>query len=135
MWKEVNIVEYRLIGKCPVCSGRLKVTRLKCTGCSTVIENDFRLSKFETLEQEQLKFIEVFLKCRGNIKDVEKELGISYPTVRGKLDDVIEALGYNVAKKSAPSSSDVLDLLEKNEITAEQAVKMLKESNSAISQK
>ena len=120
-------MEYRLIGKCPVCGGRLKVTRLKCTECSTVIENDFKLSKFESLEQEQLRFIEVFLKCRGNIKDVEKELGISYPTVRGRLDEVIEALGYNVAKKPVPNGQDVLDLLEKNEITAEQAVKMLKD--------
>lgn len=124
----MKIVEYRLIGKCPVCSGRLKVTRLKCTGCSTIIENDFRLSRFENLEPDQLKFVEVFLKCRGNIKDVEKELGISYPTVRARLDDAIEALGYKVVpQKSLPDRKEVLDLLEKGDITAEQAVKMLRE--------
>jgi hypothetical protein len=71
--------------------------------------------------------VETFLKCRGNIKDVEKELGISYPTVRAKLDDVITALGYNVAKKATVNSTDVLDLLEKGEITPDQAVDMLKE--------
>lgn len=120
-------MEYKVLSRCPVCNGRLKVTKLKCTSCNTVIENDFKLSKFEYLDGEQLNFIETFLKCRGNIKDVEKELGISYPTVRAKLDDVIGALGYNVVRKPTVNSKDILDMLEKGEITAEQAVSMLKD--------
>jgi hypothetical protein len=120
---------YRVISKCPVCSGKLRVTKLKCTKCNTVIENDFEFSKFEYLGEEHLNFMEVFLKCRGNIKDVEKELGISYPTVRAKLDEVVSALGYNTeVKKPSVSHKEIIDMLEKGEISAEQAVNMMKEN-------
>lgn len=118
---------YKVLTLCPVCRNRLKITRLKCSKCGTVIENDFELNKFSYLGREELDFIEVFMRCRGNIKDVERELGISYPTVRAKLDDVITALGYTVEKKPSSSSSDVLERLEKGEITAEEAVNLLKE--------
>jgi len=119
-------VAYKILSKCPVCSSRLKVTRLKCDGCNTVVENQFELSKFDYLNSEQLSFIEVFLKSRGNIKDVEKELGISYPTVRAKLDEVITALGYTVLKqKPSTDKKEVIDMLEKGEITADEALKML----------
>ena len=119
---------YRLISKCPVCSGKLRVAKLKCSKCGTVIENEFEFSKFEYLSEEQLRFMEVFVKCRGNIKDVERELGISYPTVRAKLDDVIAALGYDVIKKPAIESGEIIEMLEKGEITADQAVVMMKEN-------
>lgn len=119
---------YKVLNRCPVCSSKLKVTRLKCNQCGTVIENDFELSKLAYLTTEQLNFIEVFIKSRGNIKEVEKELGISYPTVRAKLDEVVAALGYTVTRqRDLPNSKDVIDMLEKGEITAEQAVNMLKE--------
>ena len=117
---------YKILSKCPVCSSKLKVTRLKCDGCSTVVENKFELSKFDYLNSEQLSFIEVFLKSRGNIKDVEKELGVSYPTVRAKLDEVITTLGYTVAKqKPSTDKKEVIDMLEKGEITADEALRML----------
>lgn len=119
---------YRLISKCPVCSGKLRAVKLKCSRCGTVIENEFELSKFESLGDEQIKFLETFVMCRGNIKDVEKELGISYPTVRAKLDDVISALGYVVVKKPAIESTEIIDMLEKGEISADQAVSMMKEN-------
>lgn len=117
---------YKILCKCPVCSSRLKVTRLKCDECSTVVENKFELSKFDYLNNEQLNFVEVFLKSRGNIKDVEKELGVSYPTVRAKLDEVITTLGYTVLKqKPSTDKKDVIDMLEKGEITADEALTML----------
>lgn len=117
---------YKILSKCPVCSSRLKATRLKCESCNTVVENQFELSKFDYLNSEQLSFIEVFLKSRGNIKDVEKELGISYPTVRAKLDEVIISLGYTVTKqKPSTDKKEVVDMLEKGEITADEALKML----------
>jgi len=119
---------HRLISRCPVCSGRLRAVRLKCSKCGTVIENEFELSRFESLGEDQVKFLETFVMCRGNIKDVERELGISYPTVRAKLDDVISSLGYAVAKKPAMESADIIDLLEKGEISADQAVSMMKEN-------
>lgn len=121
-------MSYRAMSKCPICSAKLKIVKLKCNKCGTVIENDFEFSKFEYLEEEQLNFIEVFLKCRGNIKDVEKELGVSYPTVRAKLDEVVSSLGYTVVKKSTVSNKEIIDMLEKGELSAEQAINMIKEN-------
>lgn len=119
----------KIISRCPVCDGQLKVTKLKCENCQTVIENDFALSKFDYLSEEELHFTETFIRCRGNIKEVEKELGISYPTVRARLDGIIRALGYeDTARKDAEAMrrEDILNSLEKGEITAKQALAMLK---------
>ena len=93
------------ISQCPVCDGELSVVRLKCAKCGTVIENDFTLSKFDYLSAEELHFTETFIKCRGNIKEVEKELGISYPTVRAKLAGVIQRLGF---EKDAAQDEEML---------------------------
>ncbi|MDO4544545.1 MAG: DUF2089 domain-containing protein [Bacillota bacterium] len=119
----------KVISQCPVCGGALKVTRLKCEECDTVIENDFVLSKFDYLSAEELFFTETFIRCRGNIKEVEKELKISYPTVRSKLDVVIKKLGYeDEAKKDEEmiKRETVLKALEQGEITAEEAIQQLK---------
>lgn len=89
------------------------------------------MSKFEYLTSEQLNFIEVFLKNRGNIKDVEKELGISYPTVRAKLDEVIGALGYNVTPAPSVDKKKVVDMLDKGEISADEAIKILNEGSTS----
>ncbi|MCK0470458.1 DUF2089 domain-containing protein [Halalkalibacter sp. APA_J-10(15)] len=119
---------YPIITSCPVCSHTMKVTKLHCTHCHTTIENQFELSKFAALSKEQLHFAEVFITCRGNIKEVEKELGISYPTVRGKLTEIISALGYEQEKKTVSADkSKVIQMLEDGEISSEDAIKLLKE--------
>ena len=115
------------LGKCPVCGQDTEVTSISCGECGTRIEGRFRLCRFCRLTDEQKDFIETFVKCRGNIKDVERELGISYPTVRAKLDDVVTALGYTVAKKPTINSKEIVDMLEKGEISAEQALNIMKE--------
>ncbi|MBN2259108.1 MAG: DUF2089 domain-containing protein [Clostridiales bacterium] len=115
-----------ILGKCPVCGGKLRVTRMACYNCETKIEGEFGLDKFSYLSKEEKAFVEIFVKNRGNIKEIEKDLGVSYPTVRRLLDQAIESLGYNVipdAKKI--SDVEVLDKLEKGEITAEEAFKLL----------
>jgi hypothetical protein len=119
---------YKLLNKCPVCNSKLKIVKLKCSGCGTIIENEFEQSKFDYLSKQQRDFVEAFIKCRGNIKDVEKELGISYPTVRAKLDDVIQVLGYSITKKTEVKTKKVLDMLENGEISAKEAVKMMNEN-------
>lgn len=118
-----------IIGKCPVCNERLNATRLKCNSCSTIIENNFKLSKFDYLLNEQLYFIEVFLRCRGSIKEVEKELKISYPTVRAKLDEIIKIFESDEEelKRKNKENNKVLELLEKGEIDIEEALKKLNE--------
>lgn len=119
---------YRILSKCPVCNGKLQAIKLKCDKCNTIIENNFEFSKYDYLDEEHLDFIEIFLKCRGNIKDVEKELGISYPTVRLKLNEVISALGYTVVKKNSIGNKEIIDMLERGEISAEQAINMINEN-------
>ena len=120
---------YQVISRCPVCGGKLKVVRLQCENCKTDIENNFHLSKFDYLSAEDLFFAETFLKCRGNIKEVEKELKISYPTVRSRLDDVIGKLDgkTTAAPLSANRRKDILDALEKGDISPDEALKQLKE--------
>lgn len=118
---------HKVISRCPVCNSNLKVTRLECKKCGTIIQNEFELSKFAYLKKEQLYFIEIFLKCRGNIKDVEKEMGLSYPTVRAKLDDVIFALGYNLDKRPKVDNREIINMLENKQITYEQAIEMLED--------
>jgi len=121
---------YKLISDCPVCGSELRAVKLSCTACGTSIESEFTLSKFEQLSADQLHFVEAFLRCRGSIKDVEKELGISYPTVRGKLDDVLQALGYTVAKEEPSEVKSIIDQLESGEITPEDALKKIKKNKS-----
>lgn len=117
------------IGKCPVCGNGTEVTRINCDECGTQIEGHFHLCKFCRLTAEQKSFIDVFIKCRGNIKEVEKELGVSYPTVKNKLEDAATALGYKVEPEpvSPGKRKEILDKLNSGEITVEDAVNLLKE--------
>ena len=115
-----------VIGICPVCDNKLKVTQLSCKSCGTQINGEFELCKFCQLEKEQKYFAEIFIKNRGNIKEIEKELGISYPTVRRLLDEVIEALGYKEqVRYDLVNQSEVLEKLSKGEISSDQALKLL----------
>lgn len=119
-------------GKCPVCGEKMDVVELHCPNCDTSLEGHFQTCKFCNLTNEQKSFIEIFIKSRGNIKEVERELGISYPTVRGRLEAVIEALGYRVepSREEVETSSkrrEILDALSRGELTSEEAVKRLKQ--------
>ena len=120
-------MSYPVISDCPVCSETLKITRLHCPHCHTTIENEFELSKLASLSNDQLRFVEVFLACRGNIKEVEKELGISYPTVRGRLNDVVSSLGYVEKKKNEVDEKNIIAMLENGEISPEEAIRLLKD--------
>ena len=73
--------------------GELSITRLHCRTCGTALEGEFGVGRFGRLEREQLSFLESFLRARGNLKELERELGISYPTVRGRLETLLRALG------------------------------------------
>lgn len=114
---------------CPICDNKLNITKYQCISCGTEISGNFELNKFATLNQEQLDFIEVFVLCRGSIKEIEKELGISYPTVRNKLDNVISALGHKITSNDSQSKLDILNMLDNGELTTEEATLLLKELN------
>lgn len=103
----------------------MAVTKLHCPSCHTSIEGDFEPCRFCRLSAEQRQFIEVFLTSRGNIKEVERLLGISYPTVRSRLDNVLEALGYRVERDQDQRRKEIIEALNKGEITSQEAIKLL----------
>lgn len=86
-----------VIGYCPVCQKKLMVKTLRCNECDTEITGDFEMSPFDYLTQEQKNFALVFIMSDGNIKEIERKLNISYPTVKKNMDDLKGALGVKVS--------------------------------------
>jgi hypothetical protein len=123
-----------VISTCPVCSSELAVTRLHCRSCGTTLEGDFSVGRFGRLSREQLTLLESFLRSRGNLRDMERELGISYPTVRTRVEALVRALGFgprgddDQADEQAAQEGAVgdprqviLERLARHEIGAEEA--------------
>ncbi|MEQ8175684.1 MAG: DUF2089 domain-containing protein [Syntrophomonadaceae bacterium] len=115
-----------------MCNQELTVSRLSCPQCKTSLDGEFSTCRFCQLPSEQVEFVEVFIKCRGNIKEVEKELGISYPTVRNRLEGVIQALGFKAErpeqKQQEEMREQILDALERGDIDPREAIDQLKKS-------
>lgn len=114
---------------CPVCGGQYETTRLTCSSCKSELSGTFGGCDFCKLTEEESFFVLTFLKCRGSIKDVEKSLGISYPTVRSRLDAVIKRLGLESSMSSDEIKEErkvIFDRLDKGEITADEAAELLK---------
>lgn len=124
----------QIANRCPVCSGNLAITRLHCDTCGTTIEGQFSFGAFAGLTSEQLEFIKVFVKNEGKLNRMEGELGMSYPTLRARLLDVIRAMGFEPGKEEPPptvsrlSESErrrVLDDLDAGRISLDQAMQTL----------
>ncbi|HEY7700932.1 MAG TPA: DUF2089 domain-containing protein [Candidatus Limnocylindrales bacterium] len=127
-----------VIATCPVCAGELAVTRLHCGSCGTTLEGDFSVGRFGRLTREQTLLLESFLRSRGNLREMERELGISYPTVRARVEALVRALGFgpradadpddDTAVTPVPDSRDaILERLARHEITAEAAAAAIRE--------
>ena len=123
-----------LPGKCPICGENLTVTRMHCRNCDTTLEGQFSLGVLELLSKEQLLFLETFVRCEGKLNRMEKEMGLSYPTLRSRLTELIRAMGYEVGQEEpAPATSGisdedrhrVLEDLAAGRISTELAVKSL----------
>ena len=114
--------------KCPVCGDPLTVTQLTCKSCSLRMEGEFESCEFCNLSEENMDFLRSFIKCRGVIKDVEKELGISYPTVRSRLDRLITELGYGEPpiKSRDEKRYDVLEAVKEGAVSPSEAVAALR---------
>ncbi len=142
---------YRAPHKCCICGEKLTVSRLSCEGCGTTMEGRFTGCRFCSLSPEEELFLLTFIKNRGSIKDVERELGVSYPTVRAALDNLISSLGLDNtpaaieipaaevggdaprkgSRRADPDTArarkDILKMLSEHRITADEAAKKLKE--------
>src|SRR3954469_25471256 len=95
-----------VIATCPVCSNELNVTRLHCRSCGTTLEGEFSVGRFGRLTREQLVLLESFLRSRGNLRDMERELGISYPTVRSRVEALVRALGFGPRADAEDTGDD-----------------------------
>ncbi|MGD9604929.1 MAG: DUF2089 domain-containing protein [Bacilli bacterium] len=119
-----------VISKCPICGEELSITRLHCHNCGVEINGDFSLSKLCRLSKEQMTFVLLFLKNQGNIKAIEKDMNISYPTVKKLLNDVLVNLGFDVSEEDSVKPSiqrqEILEKLANKEISFEEANQQLK---------
>src|SRR5829696_10593027 len=98
----VNMKErHQVLTRCPVCGDELRIVRLDCQACGSALEGSFTLGRFQRLTREQWQFVELFMLCRGKIKDVEERLGVSYPTVVARLNEVVRAKGYEVDQRES----------------------------------
>jgi len=98
----------KLISKCPACHGALQITTLRCPDCGMELRNVFDISAFDLLDSDQLEFLTAFLRNRGNMKEVQSDMQISYPTAKKKLDNLLEALNLGGAANDAfPKEPDV----------------------------
>jgi hypothetical protein len=113
----------KLISRCPFCGGELLICRLRCDGCDTQIDSSVTIPTFFRLPEDLQEFVLAFLRCRGNIREVEKVFGISYPTVCKRLDLVNELLENRAARVDRKA---VLEQLERGEISAKEAAQLLK---------
>ena len=122
-----------VIATCPVCAGELTITRLHCRACGSALEGEFGVGRFGKLDREQLSLLESFLRSRGNLKEMERELGISYPTVRGRVEALVRALGFGARADaddadepaadatSGRTREEILEAVARHEISAEDA--------------
>jgi hypothetical protein len=116
--------------ECPVCHGELLVSRMVCRECETAIEGRFETGPFARLSEEQLHFVEAFVRNEGKITRMEEEFNLSYPTIRSRLHDVIRALGYEPGKDSGATLTEeerrkILEDLDSGKISSEEAMRML----------
>lgn len=119
--------------RCPFCQSELEAVRLHCSSCDTSFEGRFSTSRLTSLSDQQLEFVVTFVRCEGKINRVEQELGLSYPTIRNRLQDVIRALGYEPkqeeeTERMADRRLAVLDELDAGRITANEAMRALREA-------
>lgn len=126
---------YSVPARCPVCGGSLQIREVACENCRMQMRGEFSAStcRYCGLDAEQQQFLEVFLRCRGVYNCVERELNISYPTVKARLEALLQALGLAAVGDVKAEEADmqnrrksILDALERGDITAEEAAEALR---------
>ena len=123
-----------VFGKCPICGEELTVTRLECRACGTDIGGQFTVGKLAVLSADDVRFVEMFIKNRGNAYKVGEELQMPYSTVRARLTEIIRAMGYEPGAEpkeepavtlSPEKRKAILDDLARGKIKPDDAIKLL----------
>lgn len=131
--------QYPVKADCPTCGDLMHVARLECDTCGTSVEGNFFLHNMNRLPTESLAFLESFIRNKGVIKDMEVDLGISYPTVKARLDEVVRQLGYPEQRGRLRPSQEreerrsILEELRTGAISAETAAERLADLNERSS--
>jgi hypothetical protein len=116
---------------CPVCNHRLATTRLTCPECSTELSGAFESCEFCVLSDEDRDVLRVFLASRGNMKELERHLGVSYPTARARFDGLLTKLGIERAAPAAPSRLELMEQVARGEIDVDEAMRRLETTKEA----
>src|SRR5881392_4036526 len=115
----------QLTQECPYCAAPMAVTRMTCARCSVAVDAAFPMSRLASLPVEHQRFIEMFVLAGGNLKEIAEQVGVSYPTIRSRLDKVIELLRAEIAKTQRVRGN-ILDAVEPGKTNAEDAAKLIK---------
>ena len=125
----------KTLERCPGCGHEIIISRLRCQACGTTVEGEFAPCKFCRLDDESLHFVETFVRNRGNIKEVERELGISYPTVRNRLEAIIGELGGKSRSHDQRHKAEIeqrrkeiLDQVARKELSPTEAARLLEKT-------
>jgi hypothetical protein len=114
---------------CPVCDERLALTRLTCPACDTELSGGFATCEFCVLTNEDRDVLRVFLASRGNMKDLERHLGVSYPTARARFDALLGKIGIDrPASGPSPTRVELMEQVARGEIDIDEALKHLEAS-------
>ena len=123
---------FPIFDECPICHGELIATQLECRHCDTRIQGRFQTGPFSSLTMEQLEFVELFVRNEGKITRLQTEMGLSYPTIRNRLHEIIRALGYEPGDEESNLDEDkrrqILEELERGNIDYEEAINLIKEN-------
>ncbi|MDI6860424.1 MAG: DUF2089 domain-containing protein [Caldisericia bacterium] len=129
----------KLPSKCPSCGANLIITELACEKCKTIVRGEFPLNRFLLLSPQEENFLLVFLISRGNLKEVQERLNISYPTAKSRLEEVIKSLGLSEEEKKEKEErekgkiekiEDILKKIESGDLTGEEALKLIEEEEN-----
>ncbi len=118
----------KFITKCPSCDGfKLHAIKIECSDCLTTFDGKFDIPVLLKLSEENLKFILDFVKCSGSLKEMAKQQGVSYPTLRNRLNELIDEVEILQSNQQMRSKTEILELLEQGKISAKEAAKLLQQ--------
>jgi hypothetical protein len=123
--------------RCPSCHGALVPVKLRCEACDLTVSGRFVNNEFASLSEEDLHFLRIFVLCEGRIRDMESALGVSYPTIKGRLAQLKASLAAGVAKAdaapAAPTSENaaILKELEAGRLSFDEAMSRMKQQGES----